>query len=136
LILGDTDLVVVGGPAQLTRTASPESVRQRESEQTSEPVDTRSALGWPGVRGWLGSMGQVAMLAAAFDTRIMSRAVFARRASKAMSRELVHHGMTVIVPPASFLVDEVGRLAPSEAKRAEAWGANLGAALYTRRVAG
>ena len=78
----------------------------------------------------------MAKYAAAFDTRVKGRAVFARRASKALARELAQHGMSVIVPPASFLVEETGQLVVNETRRAEAWGANLGGVLRTRRAAG
>ena len=59
-----------------------------------------------------------------------------RRASKGIARELAQHGMPVIVPSAGFLVEESGQPVPNEAKRAEAWGANLGGVLRTRRATG
>jgi hypothetical protein len=136
LLVHDADLLVVGGSALLARATALGSARPDEVVSSRGPAVGPGALNRPGVRDWLGSLGHIAMSAAAFDTRIRGRAVFARRASKAISRDLAHHGMSVIVPPASFLVEETGRLAPNEAKRAEAWGANLGGVLGARRAAG
>jgi hypothetical protein len=121
LLLGDADLLVVGTPAQLARAAAPALAQQSDG---------------PGVRQWIATLGEMAKYAAAFDTRVNGRAVFARRASKALARELSQHGMSVIVPPASFLAKESGQLVLNETSRAEAWGANLGGVLRTRPAAG
>ena len=103
LLFSDSDLLVVGGPAQLTRATAAGPAQRYEVDIPPDPGVGSGALNWPGVREWPGSLGQIAMSAAAFDTRIRARAVFARRASKAISRDLAQHGITVIVPPTSFL---------------------------------
>jgi hypothetical protein len=136
LLLADADLLVVGGPAQLARAAAHAPLQQYDPGLPRDPEVGPGALRWPGVREWLGLLGQVAVSGAAFDTRIRGRAVFARRASKAICRDLAQHGMSVIVPPANFLVEETGRVVPGELKRAEAWGANLGGVLRRSRAAG
>ncbi len=136
LLLGDADLLVVGTPAQLARAAAPAPAQPSELGPPGIPAGSPSVTNRPGVREWIASLGEVATYAAAFDTRVKGRAVFARRASKALARELAQHGMSVMVPPASFLVEESGRLVMNESRRAEAWGANLGGVLRTRRAAG
>jgi hypothetical protein len=133
LRLDDVDLLVVGGPAQLTRAIVPGPSVPGAS---SDAAGARGVLSWPGIHQWLASVGQVPLSAAAFDTRIYGRTVFARRISKATARDLAQHGMSLVVPPSSFRLDETGQLALIEARRAEAWGANLGGVLRTRRAAG
>jgi hypothetical protein len=136
LLFGHADLLVVGTPAQLARATAPALAQQSELGSPGIPAGSPSATNGPGVREWIASLGEMAKYAAAFDTRVKGRAVFARRASKALARELAQHGMSVIVPPASFLVEETGQLVGNETRRAEAWGANLGGVLRTRRAAG
>ncbi len=134
LRLDDVNLLVVGGPAQLTRAIVPgPSVSGSSPDLTG---GARGVLSWPGIHQWLDSLGQVPLSAAAFDTRIYGRTVFARRISKATARDLAQHGMSVVVPPSSFRLDETGQLDLAEARRAQAWGANLGGVLRTQRAAG
>jgi hypothetical protein len=135
LALGHADLLVVGAPAQLARAEVPARAQQPELGSPGIPAGSPSATAGPTVRQWIASLGEMSKYAAAFDTRVRGRAVFARRASKALARELVQHGMSVIVPPASFLVEETGQLVMNEPRRAEAWGANLGGVLRTLRAA-
>ena len=135
-LLINADLVVIGGPAQVARATASPQVREYEVGSPDSPIQAPNILNWQGVREWLGWFGQTAKSAAVFDTRVRGRAVFARRAAKAVARDLAQHGMPVIVPPASFLIEETGRPAPNETRRAEAWGANLGGVVGTRRAAG
>lgn len=135
-LLGHADLLVVGTPAQLARATAPAPAQSSELGSPGIPARTPSATNGPGAREWIASLGEIAKYAAAFDTRVEGRAVFARRVSKALARELSQHGMSVIVPPASFLVEESGQLVMNETRRAEASGANLGGVLRTRRAAG
>jgi hypothetical protein len=75
-LLTGIDLLVVGGPTQgwsmsrpSTRRGAPLHVAKPESGLTLEPgADTG-----PGVREWLAQRGQLALPAAAFDTRVNSR---------------------------------------------------------------
>jgi hypothetical protein len=62
-------------------------------------------------------------MAAAFDTRLSSPVLLTGRASRGIGRQLGRHGLTVIVPPESFLVDKKSHLLPGEIDRARAWGA-------------
>jgi hypothetical protein len=135
-ILDGADLLVVGGLAHASRATGRGSAQQHEVGSRRGLLAKPSAVGCPGLREWIASLGEIGKSAAAFDTRVRGHAVFARRASKAIARELAQHGMSLIVPPASFLVEENGQAALNETKRAEAWGANLGGALRTRRAAG
>ena len=135
-LLGHADLLVVGAPAQLARATAPGPAQHYEVGPPQGPAANPSITNGPGVREWIASLGETAKYAAAFDTRVRGRALFARRASKALARELAQHGMSVMVPPASFLVEETGQLVMNETRRAEAWGANLGGVLRTRRAAG
>ena len=57
------------------------------------------------------------------------------RASKAINRGLASHGMSVVAPPESFLVDKNGSFLPGEVARAAAWGATLARAVRARRGA-
>jgi hypothetical protein len=133
-LLTGIDLLVVGGPTQgwsmsrpSTRRGAPVHVAKPESGLTLEPgADTG-----PGVREWLAQRGQLALPAAAFDTRVNSRFLFTGRASKAIGRQMERHGMTLIVPPESFLVDAKSHLLPGEPDRAEAWGQHLALAVGT-----
>jgi hypothetical protein len=135
-LLDGADLLVVGGPAEIAWATAPGSARQYEVVSPRCPAVRPNALNWLGVREWIGSLDQIARSGATFDTRVRGRSVFVRRASKGNARELAQHGMPVIVPPASFLVEETGQPAPNETKRAEARGAHLGGVLRARRAAG
>ncbi len=75
------------------------------------------------------------MKAAAFDTRIKGPVALTGRASRSIAKALAQHGMTVIVPPESFLVEKKGQLLPGEIERAEAWGASMAATLGASSVA-
>jgi hypothetical protein len=92
-------VVVVGGPTHAwsmsrarTRIGAPNYARKPGSGLVVEP----GAATGPGVREWLGSIGQVRGNAAAFDTRIKAPAIFTGRASKAIGRLLSRHGLAVV----------------------------------------
>ena len=126
--LEDFDLVVVGGPTHVwsmswpsTRRSTPLRVEKSDSGLVLEPgADTG-----PGVRDWITSVHRVRAKAAAFDTRINSPALFTGRASKGIARQLARHGLSMVVPPESFLVDKKSHLLPGELERARTWGAHL-----------
>jgi hypothetical protein len=125
----DVDLLVVGKSRTATLWGGERQVMKAGGDTPPEP-GART-----GLREWLARLEQVPMCAAAFDVRSKLSFVFSERASRALGNDLAQRGMTLIVPPATFVVDERGYLEPGEAKRAEAWGANLGGALRTRRTA-
>jgi hypothetical protein len=122
------DLVVVGGPTQAwgmsrpsTRRGSPLHVSDPGNDLVLEP-----GADWgPGVREWIASLERVVAMAAAFDTRISSPVLLTGRASKSIGRQLTRHGLTMVAPPESFLVDKKSHLLPGEVDRARAWGARL-----------
>ena len=127
-ILEGVDLLVVGGPMHAlsmsrpsTRQNAPSYVRKPGSALALEP----GADAAPGVREWLDSLELESLRAAAFDTRIKAPAVLTGRASKAIARRLAGHGLLLVVPPESFLVDKKSHLLTGETDRARAWGARM-----------
>ena len=137
-VLYGADLVVVGGPTHgwsmsrpSTRKGAPDYAEKHGGDLAVEP----SALDGPGVREWIGCLGQHTIFAAAFDTRVKAPAALTGSASKAISRRLARHGMSVVAPPESFLVDKNSRLLPGEVARAAAWGASLAHTVQAKRGA-
>jgi len=133
LVIGDMDLIVVGGPTHVhgmsrpdTRKSTPDYVRKSGGDLVLEP----GADSGPGVREWLASLGQVHARAAAFDTRLDGPAALTGRASKGIGRELSKHSLKLVATPESFLVTKKNHLVDGEAERARAWGSQL-AALIT-----
>lgn len=132
IAMHDVDLLIVGGPTHVwtmsrprTRQGAPAYVSKPGSDLVLEPgADTG-----PGVREWLASLPHLDLRGAAFDTRVKAPAMFTGRASRAINRSLARHGLTVVAPPESFLVDKKTHLVPGETERARAWGAQLGAAV-------
>ncbi len=127
-VLNGNDFVVVGGPTHAwglprpsTRRGAPDYATKGGRALELEPVATTQ----PGLREWLAALGPSEMRAAAFDTRFKGPQALTGRASRSISRALSHHGMTLVVPPQSFLVDKKNRLLAGEIGRAEAWGASL-----------
>ncbi len=126
--LDDFDLVVVGGPTHAWGMSWPSTRRSttmRAEKQRSGLVLEPGANTGPGVREWLQSAGGAHARAAAFDTRINSPVLFTGRASKGIARQLARHGLSMVVPPESFLVDKESHLLPGELERARTWGATL-----------
>lgn len=130
-LLGGADLVVAGGPTHIhgmsqarTRKAAVAQARKADGGP-----DLDADAEGPGLRDWLGSLGQVSAGAAAFDTRLAGPAVFTGRASKGIARLLARHGLTLIAPAKSFLVASGNRLRPGEEDRAQEWGRELAAKL-------
>jgi len=132
-LIKEADLLVVGGPTHahgmsraLTRQGAAKTAEQAESGVRLEP-DALAA----GLREWLSSLGRsdVGAMAAAFDTRMPGPAALTGRASKAIGRELRHHGYKLVADPESFIVTKQNTLEPGEEDRARSWGAGLAEAL-------
>ena len=132
-VAGPVDLVVVGGPThahgmshEATRHAAVEAAEKPDSGLEMDP----DAEG-PGLRDWFGTLEDVSVAAAAFDTRMDGPGAFTGHASKGIARRLRHHGCTLVVEPMSFLVTKDNHLVDEEAEHARGWGAQLVAAFAT-----
>lgn len=126
-VIGDADLVVVGGPTHVhgLSWATTRAEAESESEKYEDLTLDADAEG-PGLRDWFHSVGEVDKVpAAAFDTRRHGPELATGRASKGIDRRLRRHGFLTIVEPESFLVDKEGHLMEGEAERARAWAETL-----------
>jgi len=126
--LSHIDFLVVGTPTHAhsmprasTRRGAPEFARKPGSDLVLEP----GADSEPGVREWLTSLGGLHIRGAAFDTRVKGPPSLTGRASRGISKALEHHGVEMVAPPESFLVDKQSHLLPGEAERARAWAVGL-----------
>jgi hypothetical protein len=129
-LVAEADLLVAGGPTHMhgmssaaSRRSAAESARKQGSGLTMDP----DADG-PGIRGWLGGLGDSSGLAAAFDTRLRGLPALTGRASLGISKSLRRHGYRLLTGPESFLVSKQNTLVDGEAARARAWGATIGEA--------
>ncbi|HTY71875.1 MAG TPA: flavodoxin domain-containing protein [Actinomycetes bacterium] len=125
------DLVVVGGPTHVHGMSRP-STRKSAVEAAAKPgaeVHLDEHAEGEGLREWFDRLPHQAGMAAAFDTRIDLSAAMTGRASKGIGKRLRQHGMTLLSPPESFLVDKAGHLEAQEQQRARDWGVALAAAL-------
>ena len=132
-ILGDVDLLVVGGPTH-AHGMSRHATRSGAADQADQDVGLTLEAGadGPGVREWLHGMpADHGTAAAAFDTRLDAPAAFTGRASKGIARQLHKHGFRTVTDPESFLVDKEHRLIEGEASRARVWGGELAGLLAT-----
>ena|ERR1019366_160429 len=133
--LRDVDLLVVGAPTHghsmpraSTRKGGPDYVLKIRHDLVLE----EDAVGSPGVREWLDSLSHASGLGAGFDTRVGGPSILTGRASRGISRLMTRIGITVVVPPESFLVDSFSKLVPGEVERARAWGTRV--ALQAARI--
>jgi flavodoxin len=128
-ILDGADLVVVGGPTH-THGMSRPSTRKKAGDLARKPGGevelVPGAVGGPGVREWLASLGRLEVAGAAFDTRLQGLPAFTGQASKSIRRLLAQHGARIAAAPESFLVEGLtGALVEGELGRARAWGERL-----------
>ena len=130
-VLGQVDLLVVGGPTHFLGMSSTRSRRiVRQYQEQAAGRRPRQGPGnhpaGPGVREWLAALPQAAggRLAAAFDTRLTT--LFPGSAARLIARGLEDHGYEVITRPEGFLVESMlGPLSAGERDRAGAWGSAL-----------
>ena len=132
-LLAGADLVVVGGPTHV-HGMSRASTRRMAAEQAHKEgsqlsLDQGAPAPGPGLRDWFDSLGHVTAHAAAFDTRFDGVAALTGRASKGIAKLLGEHGLSLLVPPESFLVGKDNQLRPGEQERAREWGKSLAAAM-------
>lgn len=128
-LLGDADLVVVGGPTHVHGMSRP-TTRKSAIEAAGKPgsgLRLEKDAGGAGVRDWLPGLGRLSAAGAAFDTRMSGPVMFTGQASKGIASQLRRHGLTVISEPESFLVTKDNELHPGEADRARGWGSSLAA---------
>jgi Flavodoxin domain len=130
-LLGDADLIVVGGPTHVhgmsrenTRKAAVEAAGTEGSDLEVEP----DAEG-PGLRTWFETVDELPPMAAAFDTRLKAPALVTGRASNGIAKRLRTHGSTLVAAPVSFMVTKESHLLDEETTHAREWGTQLGAVL-------
>jgi hypothetical protein len=131
------DLVVVGGPTHVHGMSRP-STRKAAAEQAAKQPGTvldPDAAG-AGLDDWFDALGPLRASSAAFDTRAPAPAVLTGRASKAIDKQLRHHGLRPVVEPESFLVNKANLLQPGEEARAREWGRRLGRSRSTECLQG
>lgn len=133
-LLGDADLVVVGGPTHVHGMSTKTSRSGAEDTASSdEDIELDPDAVGPGLRDWFDGLAGDDTPAAAFDTRVDAPAALTGRASKGIARRLRRHGFSLVVDPESFLVDKQNHLIAGEDDRAETWGAALAATLELQR---
>ena len=129
-LLGDVDLLVVGGPTHIHGMSRP-STRKGAIEAAAKPdadLDVDPDAAGPGLRDWFDGVARVPGRAAAFDTRRTGPAAVTGRASKGIARHLRHAGARLVAEPESFLVTKDEVPVEGELDRARHWGAGLTAA--------
>jgi hypothetical protein len=133
-VLGQPDVLIVGGPTHILRTTSLRSrAMARKMTKQAAPNGTAElqpgALGI-GVREWLAGLasGRAHAMGAAFDTRLGYR--FSGGASRSILRRLKRNAYRPIAEPIGFVVsDTAGPLREGELERAKGWGAFLASQL-------
>ncbi len=130
-LIGDADLVVVGGPTHVHGMSSKRSRDgAKEIAAKDDDVDLDPDAEGEGLRDWFDDLSpDTSSSAAAFDTRIHATVVLTGQASKGIAKRLRRHGFDLVCDPESFFVDKENRLEADEAERAEAWGRSLAAAV-------
>ncbi|MFP5319969.1 MAG: flavodoxin family protein [Acidimicrobiia bacterium] len=135
--MADLDLLVVGGPTHVHGMSRPAS-RQAATDAARKPgsgLVLEEAADGPGVREWLDALGALPTNTAAFDTRIKAPAMLTGQASHGISKAMLRHGATEVVPPESFFVTKDNRLVDGEIDRARQWGARVAASAPASRRA-
>jgi hypothetical protein len=128
--LAGVDLLVVGGPTH----AFSMSRASTRADALMKGADEEDANG-PGIREWIEELRPTpATAVAAFDTRVRHPRL-PGSAARAARKHLRARGFKAVDPPTTFWVDGMtGPLLEGEESRARAWGADLGAALVSRRA--
>jgi hypothetical protein len=130
------DLLVVGGPTHvhgMSRESTRKAAVEAATKDPAKGLTVDAEATGPGLREWFDGLGTLEGAAAAFDTRLTGPAMMTGRASKSIAKHLRHHGLRLVLPPESFLVDRSTRLIADEEKRAHAWGERLARHLVTIR---
>ena len=130
------DWLVVGGPTHArsmsrptTGPGAPDDGRRSHGGLTLEP----GADAGPGVRVPMASLGQSHDPAAGLDTGIKVLADLSGRASGSVRVGLARHGLNLVVPAESFLVDRTSHWLDADSDRARAWWAHLARTVQRQR---
>ena len=127
----EADLLVFGAPthahglsSRMTRASIEEEARKRR--EAGKPIDYDPTAG---MRQLIAKTPRVdGVPAACFDTRFHKSRVLTGSAAKTMAKKLRERGYQIIAAPESFFVLDVeGPLEATELRRAETWGASIGA---------
>jgi Flavodoxin len=126
--LGETELLVVGGPTHMHGLATNRS-RQMAAEGAHEDRGTHveaDATEGPGLRGWLAALPERSgARAATFDTRLDKAPWFTGVASRGIAKRLRHLGYEIVASESFLVEDSEGPLEEGELDRARAWGERL-----------
>jgi hypothetical protein len=132
-VIGNADLVVVGGPTHIHGLSSKRS-REGAIDMAAKDDDLEldpDALG-DGLRDWFEGLADDigdGRRAAAFDTRIHATTLVTGQASKGIAKRLRAHGFDLAIEHESFFVDKANHLEPDEAERATSWGQRVAEAV-------
>lgn len=127
------DLLVVGGPTHAFGMSRPNT---RADAATKS--DTSLVSSGIGMREWIEQLPPAtqATAVATFDTRVR-RPRLPGSAARAALKQLRKHGFRLAAPAVTFWVGgTTGPLVDGELDRARAWGADLGASVYSSSSAG
>ena len=127
-VVGDVDLLVVGGPTHMHGMSKAASRRAAiETAEKSDTIEADPDATVEGLRAWFKTLPEVkGRAAAAFDTRVDGPPFLTGSAAKGITKLLRRHHYEVIGEPESFLVeDSEGPLKEGELERARRWGADL-----------
>ncbi|WP_404867381.1 flavodoxin family protein [Kitasatospora griseola] len=117
-VVGDADLLVVGGPTHMRGMST--GLSRTLAAKAGAPEES------PGLRAWFRSLPDdgAGVRAAAFDTRVETK--HAGAAADGIAARLTRHHYDLTSDPVGFLVEEInGPLRDGELNRAKAWGAEL-----------
>jgi hypothetical protein len=126
-LLGDAQLLVVGGPTHMHGMTSSASRKMARDVATKKGEEADPSMQGPGLRAWFHSIPRVnGTMGAAFDTRLPGSALKTGSAAKGIARRLRQHGYELVADAESFIVEDAeGPLSEGELERARTWGASL-----------
>ena len=122
-LVEQADLLVVGGPTHahgMSHDATRKAAAAEDDDLSLDP----DAEG-PGLREWFGTLPELHVQMAAFDTRLDAPPILTGRASKGITRKLHALGCPILAEPESFLVTKESHLEDDEEARARDWGRSL-----------
>jgi Flavodoxin len=134
-VVGSADLLVVGGPTHVHSMTRPGTRKAAVDKAEAHQLVVEPGAPGVGLREWFDTLAKGPRAAgAAFDTRQEGAKLVTGQASRGIRTRLREHGLHVVMPPESFLVDKHPRLLPGEAERAVQWGEDLARTLVVART--